>query len=196
MQLLLILGIVFAIDAVTFALQKERSRDRSICFLALRQLAGSSAVSGARPGCADRRTGIDPERDQGAMGWCATAASSRNPGGRESIARTPHTRSRISDATRFHCTCAGSRGSPALHRTKGANDGPRSQDAELMLRSLEAQAAPLAPKACERTMWRFHAKTSSPNPAGPGSSFSMVRTVSEHSTVLQPFQDPYATRRT
>jgi len=91
---------------------------------------------------------------------------------------------RMTVSVRVQCAMAGGADSgrrPAPRRIEGANDSPRSRKAKLTPYALDAKATALAPDASERTMWRSHARTSSPKPARHSSSSSMVRTVSAHS---------------
>ena len=89
MQLLLILGIVFAIGAVTFALQNSVPvtvaigswhYDSSLAVVLLVALALGALIAGLVS---------TPSVIKGQ--WAATAAPGRNLGGRPSIPGTPHT---------------------------------------------------------------------------------------------------------
>jgi len=136
MQVLLILGIVFAIGAVTFALQNSIPvtvvfafwhYDSSLAVVLLVALGLGALIAGL-----------------------VSTPPSRKPGGRQGGPRTPRTRTRIRDGTENPCSCAGSGGSRAVRRVEVADDGIRRKEVKLMLMSGPRSALPQLPFSVRR----------------------------------------------
>ena len=80
MQLMLILGIVFAIGAVWFALQNTVSAAVTLALWQFEGGVGSGAVSGAWFGCADNGLVILARRNPWSVDICASAPPSHRFG--------------------------------------------------------------------------------------------------------------------